>query len=431
MILRLSSSAVRGAFILVTLFLAVLLSYYGIRNARATHFADLQTLRGAERAAQLEPGNPRNWYLLARYLHYNLEDPDTPHAILLYRKSLGFNPRSADTWLELAAAYEAEGNVAAARDAFINAQRVYPISADVSWRYGNFLLRQGERDAAFTLIRHAVEIDPLRAAEAFSRCIRAEPDTDKVLDRILPPSRDVYLAVIHDVTEDGQLDTALKIWDRLVALHPQLRLPDVFFLVDTLRQSQRIAESRRVWDQATDFAGLTEVARTAGSTIWDGGFESGITNGGYAWFLSRNYPGVDLHFDSEERHSGKQSLRVTFDGSTNLNFLDACQNVPVEPLTPYRFSAWLKTRALLTDEGVRFQLYPRGVSNPPIAATPELHGTQPWTRIEMPWKPPAQAHEVQICLARFPSDQAENKIRGTLWVDDVALVPESAEQSNP
>jgi hypothetical protein len=31
--------------------------------------------------------------------------------------------------------------------------------------------------------------------------------------------------------------------------------------------------------------------------------------------------------------------------------------------------------------------------------------------------------EVQICLSREPSDQEDNKIRGTSWVDDVALTP--------
>ncbi len=31
--------------------------------------------------------------------------------------------------------------------------------------------------------------------------------------------------------------------------------------------------------------------------------------------------------------------------------------------------------------------------------------------------------ETQICLRRDASDQEDNKIRGTAWVDDVALTP--------
>ncbi len=39
--------------------------------------------------------------------------------------------------------------------------------------------------------------------------------------------------------------------------------------------------------------------------------------------------------------------------------------------------------------------------------------------------------EAQVCLVRSLSDQLENRIKGTTWVDDVALVPESAEHLKP
>jgi len=42
------------------------------------------------------------------------------------------------------------------------------VSADVAWSYGNFLLRQDEPGEAFREIRKAVELEPKRAAEAFS-----------------------------------------------------------------------------------------------------------------------------------------------------------------------------------------------------------------------------------------------------------------------
>jgi hypothetical protein len=49
----------------------------------------------------------------------------------------------------------------------------------------------------------------------------------------------------------------------------------------------------------------------------------------------------------------------------------------------------------------------------------------------MPWTSANDVHEVQVCLVRFPSEEAENKIQGTVWVDDVALVPQSAEHAKP
>src|SRR6267143_6631885 len=187
MTLRLSSTARRAALLAASFAGAFILFYFSIRNALADHYAGLQTAEGYERAARLEPADARNWYLLGRYWQYNLEDPDAQRAIRFYLSALSLNPLSPETWLDLATAYESESNLVAARDAFLHAKKVYPLSAEVSWRYGNFLLRQGELEPAFTEMRHAVEADPTRAAEAFSRSLRAGASIETALDRVLPP----------------------------------------------------------------------------------------------------------------------------------------------------------------------------------------------------------------------------------------------------
>src|SRR6266403_5594124 len=169
MILRLSSNAQRAAVVVASFAVAFTLSFFSIRNALAVHYARLQTAEAIERATRLEPADARNWYLLGRYWQYNLENPDAARAIRSYLSALSLDPASWQSWLDLAAAYESEDNLAAARDAYLQAKKVYPLSAEVSWGYGNFLLRQGELDLALAEMRLAVEADPKRAAEAFSR----------------------------------------------------------------------------------------------------------------------------------------------------------------------------------------------------------------------------------------------------------------------
>src|ERR1700736_5978100 len=153
MVLRLSSAAARLTFVFVAFLLTTALAYSSIRNALAAYHTGLDTGAGLERAAQLEPSNPENWFLLGRYLQYNLEQPDLQRAIQAYHSSLALDPRAATTWLDLATAYEAQGDLAAAREAYLQAKRVYPASAEVAWRYGNFLLRQDEVSPAFAEIR--------------------------------------------------------------------------------------------------------------------------------------------------------------------------------------------------------------------------------------------------------------------------------------
>src|ERR1700693_6145047 len=184
MLVSLSSAAARGALVGVALAIAAYLSYFSEQNARATYYAETQTLHEYERATQIEPDNARNWYLLGRYLQYSFEDANPQRAISSYRKSLEIDPHATSTWLELAATYESESNDVAARNAFINAKKTYPLSAEVSWRYGNFLLRQGELEPAFAEIRRSVEADPGRAAEAVSRSLRVEADAEEILDRV-------------------------------------------------------------------------------------------------------------------------------------------------------------------------------------------------------------------------------------------------------
>ena len=431
MIPHLSSSAQRAALVLAAFLVAALLSYLSVRNARADHFAGLQTRQALERAAELEPGDARNWYLLGRYWQFHLEDSDAQKAIGAYKTAVSVDPGSTVSWLGLGSAYESAGDLARAREAFLQAKKTYPLSAEAAWQYGNFLLRQAEFEAAFAEMRRAVESDPKRGAEAFSRALRADPHVNQILDRVLPPNRDVYVDVISDQITGGQTDIALQVWDRLVAIHPRLSPRDVFPLIGALRNNKRIADARRVWDQAVIVSGMADLQGPSGSVLWDGGFESGIAGGGYSWLFPEGLRNMQFSIDAQEKHSGNRSLRLTFDGKSIVSSTDICHYVPVPPSTSYRFSAWVKTRAVTTDQGVRFQLRSLGTQDTSVVVTPELHGSEPWTHIEIPWSSGKDVQEVQVCLVRVLSDQLENKIKGTTWVDDVALVPESAEHPKP
>jgi len=429
MILRLSSPAARGLLVLLALALAAALSYSGIRNTLAVHDAEVSTPQGYERAIQLEPDDARNWYLLGRHWQYNLEDPDVQRAIRAYQTALSFDAHSADTWLDLATAYESEGDISAARNAFLQARRAYALSPEVSWRYGNFLLRHGELDPAFAEIKHAVEADPKRGAAAVALVTRFEPDLNAALERVLPHTQDSYLSVISALSEQQQTDQALLVWYRLAALHPHMQISESYLLLEALIRKRQMTEAQSVWDQALAFAGITRPSDPPGSLVWDGGFESNISKGGFAW----NYPsfigGVQINLDTKEKHSGNRSLRLTFNGLRNVNFNDVCEYVAVQPSTSYRFSAWMRTRDISTDQGVRFGLHSLSESVNSIAWTDDVKGTQPWTQVELPWTSGKDVREIQLCVSRMPSAKFDSKIGGSAWIDDVSLVPQSAENT--
>jgi tetratricopeptide (TPR) repeat protein len=431
MILRLSTSAERAAILAAAILFAAVLSFYSLRNALAQHYAGLQSVYGFQRATKIEPGDARNWYLLGRYWQYNLEDPDGRRAIDAYHASLAIDPHDADTWLDLATAEELEGDIPASRSAYLNAKKSYPLSPEVAWRFGNFLLRQGDLDSAFSEMRRAVDADPKRGAEALSRSLRVQPDVNKVLDSVIPHSPKIYLDIIFGLASEGQATDALKVWNRLVSLHPSFSMADAMPLVDSLRRKSLIPEATSVWLQAASLAGLTNLSSPPGSVLWDGSFESGVQGGAYAWLIPTTTKDVDLRIDTQEKHSGNHSLRITFDGRANLEFLGPCSYAPVQPSTAYLFSAWVHTREMTADQGLRFRLMSLGGAENSVVIMDDFRGDLPWTRIETLWTSAADVHEVQICLIRKPSGERNNRVRGRAWIDDVALTPQPPESSKP
>ena len=425
MILRLSTPAARLFLVFFALVFVAALSYSGIRNSLAMEYAGRNTAEGFERATRFEPDDARNWYLLGRYWQYNLEDPVTQRAIDAYQKAISLDPHSADAWLDLAAAYESENDLGTARSAFLQAKRAYPLSPEVSWRYGNFLLRRGETDAAMAQFRIAVQSDPKRGAAAFALSMRLLPDIHAVLDRVFPHSQDAYLNVITALSQQGQTDQAMVVWAALADLHPRIRLIDSYELLTALTGKRQMLAAKQVWDQAIGFAGLSRPADPPDSLVWDGGFESDVPVGGLNWYYSSFTHGVQAGLDSQEKHSGKRSLRLTFNGLSNVDFNDVCQYIAVQPSTSYRFSAWVQTRSLSTDQGVRFSLQSLSYTTNSIAWTEDAEGTQPWTQIEMPWTSGKDVQALRLCVTRRPSAKFDSKIRGSAWIDDVALVPAS------
>jgi hypothetical protein len=314
-----------------------------------------------------------------------------------------------------------------ARNAFLQAKRAYPLSAAVAWRYGNFLLRQDEVPQAFAEIRRAAFADPKRSAEAFSRCWRVDPDINAILNTVLPPDRDGYLDVIRELGTQNQFAAALTVWQRLVSIHPALRLSDAIPLSDLLIQHHQVGDARRVWDDAVRLSNTPQNIDAPGSAVWDGGFETGVRGGAFAWAFAAPSGGVQINVDSRQKHSGTYSLRLTFDGRHNVNFAGVCNNAAVRPETNYHLSAWVRTQALTTDQGIRLAL--SSYSDARAASsivTPDVQGTQPWTRIESPWTSGKDVRYARVCVVRYTSAKLDSQIHGSAWVDDVALIPDTA-----
>jgi len=431
MILRLSDSISRGLIVVAALLVGLWLSFFAVRSAIAQYGAEGQTMQRLQLAVRLEPDNPEYWYRLGRYQQYDLEQLNAVSAENSYREAVTLDPNDTFAWLDLATAYELDGKSEEAREAYLRAKRSCPISAEVAWRYGNFILRQGQLAQAYPELRAAVEADPQRAAEAFSRAYRTNPNIDELLAELLPAKQSVYVDVIWEALNDKQLAVAKTVWARLLLLHPHLEMRDVERFVSDLLNAGEYAEARQVWDEGVATMNLPPLLRPGNSVVWDPSFETGINGYAFSWQYRRIDQGVSIDLDKAEKHSGAQSLRLSFDGKHDPNLEAACTMAIVQPSTTYRLSGWIKSQALTTDQGIAFRLHAVDGGFAPATNTRQVVGTSPWTLVDQSWTSGSDVHRVRMCVIRDASENPGVRISGSAWVDDVNLFPQLTEHAGP
>ncbi|HEV2386500.1 MAG TPA: carbohydrate binding domain-containing protein [Candidatus Acidoferrales bacterium] len=418
----LTRRAPRALFFLVVLLLGTILAAYAGKAWLVEHWSASSRPELWLRAASLEPGDAATWRRLALNENLWLDTGGVRQAVRYLERAAQIDPHSGELWTEVAAAREREGDPAGAREAYERAQIDYPISAEVAWRYGSFLLYQGNFSAGYAEIKRALVVDPSLTASAVSECWQANPNSTPILNDVLPAAADDYSTARDFFLARNLLDPALAVWNRQLHLSLPVKMPEAIPLVDALIDSDRLGEAQRTWAQALQAANWQRAEGRGPSLVFNGGFERAIANGGFDW-REISASGASYAVDGQIAHSGSHSLRIELGGTANLDFRNVFQFVPVGPRTRYQFSAFLRTSGVSTDQGVRFELFdPRHPSEVSIL-TPNVTGTNPWSPVRAEFTTGQDTDLLEIALRRVPSWKFDNKIRGTIWIDDVALAP--------
>jgi tetratricopeptide (TPR) repeat protein len=412
----------RICFLTVVCLFSGVLAFSSGRAFLATHWNASSNPNLWQKASKLEPGNAEYWSHAGLSKQWELIPGGVHEAIRGLELATQANPWSASLWMELADAYQASGDSVQAQQAYEKAQANYPISPEVAWRYGSFLLYEGKLPDGYAQIRRALLVDPSLASNAISECWQSDPNVVAILDKALPAKPEYYQGAMDFFLSRNLLDPALAVWDRERALDLSITMSGAVPLVDALIEQDRVAEARQTWQQALEAAHWPQGAGKDGSLIFNGGFEEDLANGGYDW---REVATNGVHFDFEglTAHSGLRSLRIQFGGTSNLDFHNLFQYVPVDPGTRYHFSAYLRTEGVSTDRGIGFEIFDPRHPSQVQQATSEVLGTNPWTLVQADVVTGPETHFLKIAVKRMPSWKFDNKLSGTVWIDDVALTP--------
>jgi Tetratricopeptide repeat len=421
MVINLHSAWQRTGFAALTALIAGVLVFFSGKFFLAAQFDASSNPERWRLAAKVEPANAEYWRRLGLSQQWDAGG-DGQAAIHYLQLATRVNPRSAELWMELADAYQISGDSESARQAYEKAQGSYPMSSEVAWRYGNFLLLSGKQAESYAEIRKALVVDPSITASAIDQCWRTDPQVAPILERVLPEKAEYYRVAMGYFLAQKQVDAAVAVWKKERAIGLPAEITDGIPLVDELIADDRVSEARQVWQEDVEAAKLPRDTVKEGSSISNGGFEQEIANGGFDW-REVAVNGASFDFDSLAPHSGARSLRVAFDGTENVDFHHLVQNIAVEPGAHYHFSAFLKTEAITTDRGPGFEIYDPRHPSEVQAVTAELIGTNPWTLAQADIAAGPETRLLTVALRRVPSWKFANKLRGTVWVDDVALTP--------
>lgn len=418
--LSLASGARRNFLLAASALVAFLLVYQAIELWLANRWINSGDLKLVERGAQLVSSDGSGWDNLGHLRQWSLSDSDLPGAIEDYRRALRENPLSAHYWMDLASAYEASGDDAGARDAFQHAEAVYPDSAEVAFYFGNFLLRQQRYDSAFSELRRAVQKNSALLPLAISRAWQATNDADQITDQLLPPTVDSYFQAIDYFAAIHQCDAALAVWNRLAALKNAVPLPRTFPLFDELISENRSADARRLWLEVVPHTDASNGSADEKSLVWNGDFGQDFTGGGLGWRWEK-LSGVYSSFEAAPPQGGARSLRLDFNGGSNVNLTGPYQYVAVTPGKDYHFHALMRTDAITTESGLRFSISDPNHAGTVSVSTDNLTGTHDWTPVDADFKGGPETNFVVIRLVRPPSLLFDNKLSGTVWIADVSL----------
>ena len=421
---RIANPFWRWIFLSLSVFVFLVVAYVGGKSAYADHLETSSQPQDWVRATLVEPDNGAYWYKLGLYREMDIENGDLNKAIEYLSRASALDPRSATYFMGLAGAYETAGQPAKARESYLSALEEYPLSPETYWRYGSFLLRQGDTKQAYPEIHLAVVGDRTLIPLAVSRVWLETREVQPLLATVLPPDVDAYQQALEWFCDAGELDAALAVWKRMIGLHQTIPITNSFLLEDHLLSANRGDDSRQVWQEALAASGNRSETRPAGSLIFNGSFDSDPVNGGLDWHIVPTQ-GVTFDFDTTAPHSGRRALRMKFDGTQNTDFKGLWQVVPVEPGQRYRFEGYLRTSGITTDSGVRLMIVLPGADQAPIVLD-NLTGDHPWIAQTAEFTAAAGAHFARIIVERPPSQKFDNKLAGTAWVDDISLIPAGA-----
>ena len=402
----------------------LLCAYFAAKRGVAAWYFQKKSPEALQAAIRWDPRNAQYYDALATMRHFYADNDNPDEQVKLYERAVSLNPKNALYWANLGSALDWTGNRNRAQWAFDHAKELFPNSPDINWKLANFYIRNGNTAEGLQALRTVLLSGAAPLQDVFALAQRATEDKKTILDEMVPREAPMLLGYLNYQANEGDMSAAEEAWNRLLALKQPFQLTDAFFYLEALIQKRQTEKLAEAWSALGErFPDKVGSLYAAPNLVANGSFESDILNAGLEW---RVVPveGAIASIDLRNAADGVRSARIEFDGTRNVDYGHMLQYVLVRPNTRYRFSTYMRTDAITTDSGPRFQILDAYNYAKMFAATENVVGTSAWSEQRLEFKTAGDTRLLLIRLARPASEKFDNKIRGTVWIDKVGLMAE-------
>jgi O-antigen ligase len=334
---------------------------------------------------------------------------------------LSRDPANPMRWEDLGDALQREERTAEAKRSYDRALALGPNIPPVLVRATRLLFERGDHHAALTLMKRALDGNPSFDEIVLTDCERLGIPVSDIVAHGLPDSPAVWRSYLErqlradfEVAPERASDAAV-VWDAIVQRHyADANVTNQY--VEFLLRSRGPEAAVETWAhfKQHDFAK---------DRIFNGDFESDPMGVRFDWRLD-SVGGVAVNFDEAVAYQGRRSLRLRFDGSSNVGEVGVQQQVYLLPGS-YRLRAYVRTSDITTDQGIFIRAV--NVEGPGTVegVTTSLRGSNDWTLLETVFEVPLRGRLIRVGPARKRSLKFDNLVRGIAWVDHMSIVPET------
>jgi Flp pilus assembly protein TadD len=371
----------------------------------------------AEAAVRLAPKDPSTHLMLARLDQASLDPQAVPRALREYGEAAALAPNDYLVWMEVGRARAALGDPGGGVAALRRAAELAPNYAAPRWHLGNALLRAGRAAEAFAELRRASDADPAHyRAQVFSLAWQVYgPDVARVIGAVggTPAARAQLVTVLAG---RGLLDDASAVWQGLGG--------------ERRGQPEAGEALARALYAKAQYGRAVQVLAEAGAEevgpgrVSNGSFESDIgppTAQLFRWDVTP-VAGAATAIDARAASTGRRSLRIAFNASSQVDFRHVSQVVAVEPGARYRLTFSFKTEELRSAATLAVAVSDAGPPEAPlVASAPAPAGTGDWQQVSLDFAAGPKTEAVVIRVLRAACAEGACPIYGKIWYDDFHL----------